>query len=114
MSDVFISYSRKDSEFVRKLHDGLVAAGSDTWVDWQRIQVSNQWWNEITVAINEANTFVFVVTQASLSSKICNQELAHALKQHKRIIPILREDIDEKSVLAEKHIRSKTMLNHVQ
>ena len=37
MADVFISYSRRDQAFVRRLHDALVAAGRETWVDWERL-----------------------------------------------------------------------------
>jgi hypothetical protein len=34
MPDVFISYSRKDSVFVRKLYDALDRIGHEAWVDW--------------------------------------------------------------------------------
>jgi len=37
MTDVFISYARKDQVFVRKLHDALVTQGRDVWVDWEDI-----------------------------------------------------------------------------
>ena len=33
MADVPISYSRKDADFVRRLHDALVKLDRDTWVD---------------------------------------------------------------------------------
>ena len=33
MADVFISYSRKDADFVRRLHDELLKRDRDTWVD---------------------------------------------------------------------------------
>ena len=33
MSDLFVSYSRKDGAFVRRLHDALGRAEKDAWVD---------------------------------------------------------------------------------
>lgn len=38
MADVFISYSRRDKEFVQVLYDALRASQYDTWVDWQDIK----------------------------------------------------------------------------
>ena len=37
MSDVFISYSRPDIDFVRHLFDQLIARDRDAWADWQDI-----------------------------------------------------------------------------
>jgi hypothetical protein len=37
LSDVFVSYSRKDIAFARVLHDALKARNLDTWIDWQDI-----------------------------------------------------------------------------
>ena len=37
MSDVFISYSRRDIEFVRHLFEQLKASDRETWADWQNI-----------------------------------------------------------------------------
>ena len=43
MADLFISYSRKDQPFVRRLSDALVARGRETWVDWEGIAPSAKW-----------------------------------------------------------------------
>jgi len=37
MSDVFISYSRRDIDFVRCPFDQLKARDRDAWADWQDI-----------------------------------------------------------------------------
>ena len=50
-STVFISYSRKDKAFVRKLNDSLDSSGVDAWVDWEGIPLSSDWMEEITRAI---------------------------------------------------------------
>ena len=43
MADVFVSYSRKDGEFVHELYDVLTAAGRDVWVDWEDIPPASEW-----------------------------------------------------------------------
>ena len=43
MADVFVSYSRKDTAFVRELHDFLTGSGKDVWVDWDDIPPGSHW-----------------------------------------------------------------------
>ncbi len=90
-TDVFISYSRKDSDFVRKLQDSLIEKGKEAWVDWQRIAPSAEWIEEIYEAIESSDTFVFVISHESSKSETCMKEIAHAEKCCKRIIPIVIE-----------------------
>jgi hypothetical protein len=35
MAEIFISYSRKDSTFVRRLHNAFAAENREAWVDWE-------------------------------------------------------------------------------
>ncbi len=93
MADVFVSYSRRDKEFVEKLVAGLAQDGREVWVDWQDIPRAADWLNEIDKGIENSTSFIFVVSKNSLSSEICNHELEYALKFNKRIVPVIREDI---------------------
>jgi len=86
---VFVSYSRKDKEFVRKLHAGLVASGLEVWVDWEGIPLTSDWMAEITAAIEGADAFVFVISPDSLNSRVCGDELALGIKNHKKLVPVL-------------------------
>ncbi len=90
MADVFISYSRRDKEFVGVLYDALLASQYDTWVDWQDIAPTTEWWQEIEAGIEAAHTFIFVISQDSIASKYCRKEIDHALQHGKRLIPVLR------------------------
>ncbi len=58
MANVFISYSRKDKEFVRTLHTALTAHHHDVWVDWEDIPLTADWWLEIEAGIEAADTFI--------------------------------------------------------
>jgi len=89
---VFISYSRKDRGFVQGLHQQLQNAGVDTWVDWEGIPLSADWWAEIKQAIDSTDAFVFIVTPDSLNSEVCNEEIEAAVSHNKRVIPILHRE----------------------
>jgi WD40 repeat protein len=85
----FISYSRKDKEFVKKLEASLEAHGVVTWVDWEGIPLSADWMAEITAAIEGADAFLFVISPDSLASQVCGEELELGLKYNKKLVPIL-------------------------
>ena len=92
MADIFISYSRKDRDFVRRLHEHLQRAKRDVWVDWEDIPLSAEWLREIEQAIEAADTFIFVLTPDSLLSKACIHEVDYASKYKKRIVPVVARD----------------------
>jgi WD40 repeat protein len=86
---VFISYSRKNKAFVRKLNAALDEAGLDAWVDWDGIPLTVDWMNEITNSITSSNVFLFVMSPDSLKSEFCAKELELAIAGNKKIIPIV-------------------------
>ncbi len=94
MAKVFISYSRKDIEFARKLTDELKKSELDFWVDWEGIPPTVDWWKEIEKGIEEADAFLFLISPDSAKSKVCGQEIDTAVKNGKRIIPIVVREIE--------------------
>jgi WD40 repeat protein len=96
MPDVFISYSRRDKSFVKVLHDALRASHFETWVDWQDIAPTTEWWKEIESGIESTHTFIFVISKDSIISEYCRKEIDHAIKHGKRLIPVLRRKNFEK------------------
>lgn len=99
-SDVFISYSRKDTDFVKKLDESLKNEGFEVWVDWEDIPLSANWMQEIEAGIESADVFAFVISPDSLSSEICRKELDFAIARNKRFIPVLyRDSVDTQSKL---------------
>ena len=95
MSDVFISYSRKDSSFSHKLYDAFKARDLEVWVDFEDIPLTVDWWKEIEAGIDAAETFIFIVTPDSVRSDICHNEIEYAVQANKRIVPILHREILE-------------------
>lgn len=96
--DVFISYSRKDRDFVRRLSETLQARGREAWVDWEGIRPAEEFMQAIFPAIERTDTFVFVISPDSVGSEVCGRELAHAATHNKRMVPIIARDVDAKAV----------------
>jgi hypothetical protein len=94
MADAFISYSRKDEGFIRVLEEALKKRGKDVRVDLEDLLPTTEWQNEIYSGIEGADTFVFVISPDSITSKECRRELDHATKHNKRLVPILRREVD--------------------
>ncbi|MEQ8675633.1 MAG: TIR domain-containing protein [Aggregatilineales bacterium] len=101
MTDVFISYSRRDGEFANRLTNRLAQTQRDIWIDWEDIPLTADWWSEIKRGIEAGDTFIFVVSPDSLESPICNMELHHARIFNKRIVPIIRRQVDQQTAMAQ-------------
>jgi len=103
ITDVFISYSRKDKDFVIPLEEVIRTHGRerDTWIDWNDIPPTADWLAEIYDAIESAKSFLIVISPNSLVSEICNLEIAHAIKHQKQIIPVIFRDIVERDLAGE-------------
>lgn len=86
--DSFISYSRRDQEFVDRLHDELVKRGKRVWIDRKDIQPSERWKEAIFSGIVAADSFVFVISPDSAASTNCKSEIGYAIENHKRLIPV--------------------------
>jgi len=95
MTDVFISYAREDRKFVQRLHGALSGDGHQAWVDWEGIPASAKWMAEVRAAIDEADCFCFVVSPDSVESPVCREEAAHAAASNKRILPLLRREVED-------------------
>ncbi|MCA9905424.1 MAG: toll/interleukin-1 receptor domain-containing protein, partial [Anaerolineae bacterium] len=97
--DVFISYSRRDDAdgFITRLRAALEGEGLTVWMD-DKIVSSAEWWTQIETHIERSNNFLLLISEHSLSSEWCQQEIAHALAFGKRFIPFQLSTIDEQRV----------------
>ena len=73
MADVFVSYSRRDGEFVRRLAEALGERGKEAWVDVEGIRDAEVFPAVLRAAIQESDGFVFVVSPDSVASSYCEQ-----------------------------------------
>lgn len=98
MAEIFISYSRRDKDFVRRLGDALAAREREAWVDWKDIPLTAEWQQEILTNIEAADSFVFVLSPDSAASSNCRKEIDHAAVNNKRMVPILHRSVPDKDV----------------
>jgi hypothetical protein len=98
MPDVFISYSRKDKEFVEKLVKALEDKKRDVWVDFEDIPFASEWWDEIQKGIESSESAIFVISQDYLASEVCGLEVNYVHKNNKRIVPIVFEKPEKNTV----------------
>ncbi|MBL0345257.1 MAG: toll/interleukin-1 receptor domain-containing protein [Anaerolineales bacterium] len=64
-------------------------------MDWEGIPPTVDWWREVEKGIEEADVFLFLISPDSAASKVCGQEIDHAVKNGKRLIPLVVRDIKE-------------------
>jgi hypothetical protein len=88
MAHVFISYSRKDSEYVGRLAAALEKEGLSVWLD-ERIDYGTKWPRVIEEKVDTCGAFVLVMSQFSKESDWVQKELARALHKKKEIFPVL-------------------------
>ncbi len=94
MAQIFISYSRKDIGFVRKLAGDLEKAGYDVWWDLTDLRGGDDWPREIPKAIEASQFFVVVLSPNSAVSDWVAKEYTQALSLRKKIIPLMLERSD--------------------
>ena len=98
MSDIFISYAREDSEFVRKLVDSLQADNREVWVDFNDIPFGTEWWEEIVEAIEKSPVGIFVISEDSIESQYCSLEIAQLFQNQKKMVPIVARKPSEEAI----------------
>ena len=94
-TDAFISYSRKDKEFVRKLYENLNSKNLVIWVDWEDIPIGVKWWDKIKEGIESANIFIVILSPDFLASPWCNKEAEYAYTIGKKVLPIICRDVND-------------------
>jgi WD40 repeat protein len=98
MPDAFISYSRKNIAFARLLLDAFEKNDIQAWIDWQDIPPSAIWLAEVYEAIEQSDTFIYIISENSVTSEVCSLEIEHALKNNKRLIPIVVNEVEPSTV----------------
>jgi adenylate cyclase len=93
MSDIFISYSRKDSERALSLAERLRGEGMSVWIDQQGIEAAKTWSEEIVNAIESSKAFVLLLSAHSVESINVARELSLAFESERPLVPIAIDDV---------------------
>ncbi|MDJ0580823.1 TIR domain-containing protein [Crocosphaera sp.] len=94
--EVFISYSRTDSDLARKLNDRLQELGKTTWFDQENIATGTDFQQEIYRGIESSDHFLFIISPKSINSPYCADEVEYAQKLGKRFVTILHRPLSAK------------------
>ena len=87
--DIFISYSRRDQEFVTRLASDLDAQVAGVWFDQATIQLGQKWHDEIMEGIQECKAFILVLSPDAMESRYVREEVNKALELGKTIFPVI-------------------------
>ncbi|NJL55722.1 SUMF1/EgtB/PvdO family nonheme iron enzyme [bacterium] len=85
---VFVSYSRKDKKFVRRLVSDLKENNIPVWLDEFDIAPGVRWDRAIEDALQNSTHFLLVMSQNSVVSENVRDEIDLALEAGKIIVPV--------------------------
>lgn len=86
---LFISYSRTDEAFVRKLATKLSDAGVDIWLDVDDIPAGMKWSTAIQQGLDACEIMIVVISPDSMASRNVEDEWQYYLDEKKHLVPIL-------------------------
>jgi hypothetical protein len=87
--DVFVSYSRTDSDMMRRLSEDLRKCGFVVWNDEALEPGTPSWKDAIEAAIEGAKTIVALLSPDAKKSEWIERELDYARAQNVPIIPVI-------------------------
>ncbi|MCI0560908.1 MAG: toll/interleukin-1 receptor domain-containing protein [Nitrososphaera sp.] len=90
---VFISYSHRDREWVRKFVNRLIEAGLRVWIDEKDIALGEPIIVRLEEALRSSDTLVFVLGPENIKSPNSYFELGAALGMGKRIIAVVSGNV---------------------
>src|SRR5919199_11680 len=92
--DVFISYSRVDSDLARKLNNELQLQGKTTWFDQESIASGADFAREIEQGIQSSDNFLFILSPQAVNSPYCAMEVEYAANLNKRFVTLLHRPVN--------------------
>jgi WD40 repeat protein len=98
VAEIFISYSRRDKDFVQRLASALNALDREIWLDERDIELTAEWLKEIFANIEAADNFLFVISPDSVASPYARKEIDHAATSNKRMVPIYYRSVADADI----------------
>lgn len=92
---IFLSYSREDLTFARRLRDDLVNAGFNIWMDKTHIPGGHHWDDTIEEALSKTEVLVVLISPDSVKSQNVRDEMDYALDEEHLIpiVPVMYKDV---------------------
>lgn len=107
MPSVFLSHTRADKAFARKLGDDLVRSGLEVWIDEAEIKVGESLIGKISEGINSADYLAVILSPHSVRSEWVTREVEIALTQEingkrMKVLPLLFRQCEVPAFLSSK------------
>ena len=98
-SQVFMSYSRRDNDVMRRVVSFLRKEGIKVWVDNEKLIPGTPIWEEeIEKAIRNAPAIIVVLSPDSKNSEWVRREIGLADQYRRRVFPLLVRGDEETSI----------------
>lgn len=88
MAKIFISYSRQDAPFARRLASALSDAGADVWIDVEDIPAGMKWSTAIQEGLYQCEAMLVIISPYSMKSTNVEDEWQFYLDKRKVVIPV--------------------------
>ncbi|MBK5212530.1 MAG: toll/interleukin-1 receptor domain-containing protein [Flavobacteriaceae bacterium] len=108
---IFISYSRRDTDYVKSLVDALRKQGFEVWFD-NNIRTGTDWDDTIESELKKADAIVLILSKTSVASDNVKDEISYAIGLDKPVSPIKIEECDVPMRLARKQFVDFTAMGH--
>jgi multiple sugar transport system substrate-binding protein len=89
MARIFISYSRVDESFARRLAASLSDLGADVWIDVEDIPAGMKWSSAIQQGLRQCEAMIVILSPNSVGSSNVEDEWQDFLDNRKPVIPVL-------------------------
>jgi hypothetical protein len=84
----FVSHTQSDRDFALRVAKEIRAAGGSVWIDRLDIVAGQQC--DVASALHTCRGVIVILSPESVAAKHVMDEVSHALRHDKRIVPILR------------------------
>ena len=98
--NVFLSYAHQDKSWVAEFIHALQTAGIRNWFDLNAVTPGELWPEKLQEALRQSETLVVFLSPDSVKSPSVLFEVGAAVADHKRIIPVLVDDVDLRDIPA--------------
>lgn len=90
---LFVSYSRRDTDYAEKLTRHLRRSGFNVWID-TKIDYGESWFNEIDEAVKNCAAFVLIMTPDAEQSEWVRKEVLLAKRYDRPLFPLLLDGVE--------------------
>ncbi|AFY38534.1 putative Chase2 sensor protein [[Leptolyngbya] sp. PCC 7376] len=98
MTEIFLCHAASDQDILGKVDEAISRAGLTAWSSERDIKSGVDFQDAIKQGIETTDNVVYLLSAESVKSSYCQFEIDYALSLNKRIIPVLIESIDLKTI----------------